>query len=65
MKKNKELLIKINNIINHFKNDPEEFDNNVYRCYNRCKNMVYKFEEEGKIDWDDSYIDYITEKLGI
>lgn len=51
------MLKVIQNIIDNYKANPENFGNNVWRCYEACKRKIYGDYE--------SAIDYIVKELGI
>lgn len=51
---------------------PEYFDNNLLRCYTRCKKIIYNAQLQGELkppfeDMEEynKYIDYIVDKLSL
>lgn len=59
----------IDRLIKRFQVFPKSFDNNVWECYTKCKQIIFSMQKTGVISHDcvlyDKYIDYITEKLEI
>lgn len=60
---------RINNLIQNFKSSPELFENDVWNCYEKCKEEVIKMGSVGLIPLDSyvygKYIDHIVDGLGI
>ena len=63
----KNILNKLDDIINRYKKDPWVYDDNEYVCYEACKRLIRKAERDRITAFEDydKYIEYITERLGI
>lgn len=60
---------RLDTIINCYKDCPEIFDDNVWKCYSACKKEIVKMQGDGLVGTDGkSYaecIEYVSKKLGI
>lgn len=64
---NQKVLDRLSANIQSFKDFPEKFGNNEWRCYSDCKRLIEEDEKRGIANWDDynDYIKFITAKLNI
>jgi uncharacterized pyridoxamine 5'-phosphate oxidase family protein len=64
---NEKTLNKLDTIINRYKTEPWLYDKNVYVCYEACKSEIRRLERNGEIEFNeyDSYVNYVSDKLGI